>query len=165
MVTFLNRYTWRLYMVIHILHMNYTYCRPSESKKGPTEAQNDGKSNGQILRHFFDDSATSLSISMPGNPSSDVSLKLSTGDRHSSDTRVNNVERSMWGTNQVSSMGGPLAEALRSSMSNSSPTSVLHHLPRGSTSEACYISTWLDKCSVFFYDKGVFGLLGCVFFL
>ncbi|CAN4117231.1 unnamed protein product [Withania somnifera] len=104
-------------------------------KRSSMEAQNDGKSNGQILLHFFDDwprqqlqeqnenassmaSATSLSISMPGNPSSDVSLKLSTGDRHNSGTRLSNVERSTWGTNHVASMGGPLAEALRSSMSN-----------------------------------------------
>ncbi|PHT71699.1 Growth-regulating factor 3 [Capsicum annuum] len=124
----------------------------------PMEGQNDGGSNGQILLHFFDDwprqqleendnagsmaSATSLSISIPGNPSSDVSLKLSTGDRYNSDVRVSNVERSTWGTNHVASMGGgPLAEALRSSMSNSSPTSVLHHLTRGNTSDASCVST------------------------
>ncbi|CAN4117230.1 unnamed protein product [Withania somnifera] len=120
---------------IDLLHLNQ---RPLESiveKRSSMEAQNDGKSNGQILLHFFDDwprqqlqeqnenassmaSATSLSISMPGNPSSDVSLKLSTGDRHNSGTRLSNVERSTWGTNHVASMGGPLAEALRSSMSN-----------------------------------------------
>ncbi|XP_016493830.1 growth-regulating factor 3 isoform X1 [Nicotiana tabacum] len=144
---------------IDLLHLNQ---RPSEStieKKGPLEVQNDvtgdGKSSSQILRCFFDDwprqleegnnarsngssvaSATSLSISMPGNPSSDFSLKLSTGDRQKSGARV-----TTWGTNQVTSMGGPLAEALRSSTSNSSPTSVLHQLPRGSTSEASYVST------------------------
>ncbi|KAG5584137.1 hypothetical protein H5410_044571 [Solanum commersonii] len=142
---------------IDLLQLNQ---RPSTSiieKKGPMESQNDSKSSGQILRHFFDDwpiqeveenenatsmaSATSLSISMPGNPSSDISLNLSTGERHNSGTRVHNVERSMWRTNQVASMNGPLAEALRSSMSNSSPTSVLCHLPRGSTSEASYVST------------------------
>ncbi|KAJ0041454.1 hypothetical protein Pint_28224 [Pistacia integerrima] len=39
------------------------------------------------------------------------------------------------------SMGGPLAEALRSSTSNSSPTSVLHQLPRSSTFEASFVST------------------------
>ncbi|XP_009783589.1 growth-regulating factor 3-like [Nicotiana tabacum] len=149
---------------IDVLHLNQ---RPSEcikEQKGPLEAQNDvtgdGKSSGQILRCFFDDwprqlqegnnarsngssvsSATNLSISMPGNPSSDFSLKLSTGDRHNSGVGVSNVERSPWGTNQVTSMGGPLAEALRSSTSNSSPTSVLHRLPRGSASEASYVST------------------------
>ncbi|KAJ8537676.1 hypothetical protein K7X08_014216 [Anisodus acutangulus] len=120
---------------IDLLHLNQ---RPSEytiEKKSPMDAQNDvsrdgNKSSGQILRHFFDDwprqqlqdsenaSATSLSISMPGNPSSDVSLKLSTGDRHNCGAQVSNVERSTWGTNPVASMGGPLAEALRSSMSN-----------------------------------------------
>lgn len=145
------------------------------------EAQNDSKPSGQILRHFFDDwprqqleenenatsmaSATSLSISMPGNSSSDVSLKLSTGDRHNSGTGVHNVERSMWGSTQVAPMGGPLAEALRSSMSSSSPTSVLHHLPRGSTSEASYVTTWSDKwhCWIFFNDW-CFGTLCCVTF-
>ncbi|XP_049342731.1 growth-regulating factor 3-like [Solanum verrucosum] len=115
-------------------------------------------SSGQILRHFFDDwprqqqlqegdnAATSLSISMPGgggNPSSDFSLKLSTGNDYDSGTQVSNVEQSTWGTShhQVASMGGPLAEALRSSTTNSSPTSVLHQLARGTTSEASYIST------------------------
>ncbi|KAL3326892.1 hypothetical protein AABB24_037546 [Solanum stoloniferum] len=141
-------------------HLNQ---RPS--KGPPLQVQNDlsigddGKSSsGQILRHFFDDwprqqqlqegdnAATSLSISMPGgggNPSSDFSLKLSTGNDYDSGTQVSNVERSTWGTShhQVASMGGPLAEALRSSTTNSSPTSVLHQLARGSTSEASYIST------------------------
>ncbi|KAK4377747.1 hypothetical protein RND71_004043 [Anisodus tanguticus] len=130
------------------LHLNQ---RPSEStKKGPPlEAQKDGSgdgksSSGQILRHFFDDwprqqqqlqegdnAATSLSISMPGggNPSSDFSLKLSTGNDYDLGPQVSNVERSTWGTShQVASMGGPLAEALRSSTTNSSPTSVLHRL-------------------------------------
>ncbi|MCD7462713.1 hypothetical protein HAX54_049248 [Datura stramonium] len=141
------------------LHLNQ---RPSESKNGPPlEAQKDasgdhGKSSsGQILRHFFDDwpkqqlqegdnAATSLSISMPGGskPSSDFSLKLSTGNDYDSGPQVSNVERSTWGTShQVASMGGPLAEALRSSTTNSSPTSVLHQLARGSTSETSYIST------------------------
>lgn len=131
--------------------------RSSEStKKGPPlEAQKD-VSGGQILRHFFDDwprqqlqegdnAATSLSISMPGgggNPSSDFSLKLSTGNDYDSGTQVSNIDRTTWGTShQVASMGGPLAEALRSSTTNSSPTSVLHQLARGSTSEASYIST------------------------
>ncbi|XP_016478448.1 growth-regulating factor 3-like isoform X2 [Nicotiana tabacum] len=138
---------------IQTLHLNQ---RPSESKKGPLEAQkdvvsSDGKSSGQILRQFFDDwpsqlqevdnvgsnsssvaSATSLSISMPGNPSSDFSLKLSTGgDGYNTDAQVGNVQRSAWRTSMG---GGPLAEALRSSTTNSSPTSVLHQLPRGSTS-------------------------------
>ena len=89
---------------------------------------------------------------MPGNTSSDVSLKLATGNG-SQETcpRNENVGPAQpqlnWGgwnsSNQVASMGGPLAEALRSSStSTSSPTSVLHHqLARGSASEASFIST------------------------
>ncbi|TYG73752.1 hypothetical protein ES288_D04G127000v1 [Gossypium darwinii] len=60
-------------------------------------------------------SATCLSISMPGNSSSDVSLKLSTGKGDQLNWAAG------WASNQVASMGGPLAEALRSSMSNSQP--------------------------------------------
>lgn len=122
------------------------------------------KSSGQILRHFFDDWPRSLQQESENGGSSgrgsvtsttnnlsisDFSLKLSTGDDHH---QVGSVERargggghtnwsSSWGTNQVASMGGPLAEALRSSTSNSSPTSVLHQLPKASASEASYIST------------------------
>jgi len=90
-------------------------------------ADGDGRSGGHVLRHFFDDwprtlqepehgegngsqnknSGTYLSMSTPGITSSDVSLKLSTG--HAEDTC------------HVASMGGPLAEALRSSTSTSSP--------------------------------------------
>ncbi|KAJ4907007.1 Growth-regulating factor 3 [Raphanus sativus] len=119
--------------------------RPYESHNGFGRNGSDG---GHILRHFFDDwprseadsssspmsSATCLSISMPGNSSSDVSLKLSTGNEE--EARNNNSGRdqqnmSWWsggGTNHNHHhMGGPLAEALRSS-SSSSPTSVLHQL-------------------------------------
>lgn len=144
----------------------------TENKSGLFEAQHevsaDGKSDGHVLRHFFDDwprslqesdnagsnsspmnSATCLSISMPGNSSSDVSLKLSTGIGEEPGSRDSNAESeqpqlnwaSGWATNHVSSMGGPLAEALRSSTSNSSPTSVLHQLPRGSASETSFVST------------------------
>ncbi|XP_022867103.1 growth-regulating factor 3-like isoform X1 [Olea europaea var. sylvestris] len=142
-----------------LLHFNQ---RPSESiieTKGPFEAQDNVEPGGRTLRRFFDDwprslqetdnatssaaSATNLSISMEtGNPSSDFSLKLSTGyDGDDSGPQVINGPRDRlqlnwaapWGTNQVAPMGGPLAEALRSSTSNSSPTSVLHQLPpRGS---------------------------------
>ncbi|KAJ9181425.1 hypothetical protein P3X46_009557 [Hevea brasiliensis] len=127
---------------------------------------NNGR-DGHILRHFFDDwprslqqpdtagsnaspmnSATCLSISMSGNSSSDVSLKLSTGNGEESAGNGRNEREHPqvnwtggWGTTQVASMGGPLAEALRSSTSNSSPTSVLHQLPRGSASETSYVST------------------------
>lgn len=93
---------------------------------------------------------TNLSISMPGNPSSDFSLKLGTGNGDEASARDGSSERekpmsnweTMWGTNHpVAPMGGPLAEALRSSMSTSSPTSVLHRLPRGvPVSEASYVS-------------------------
>ncbi|KAL2481256.1 Growth-regulating factor 4 [Abeliophyllum distichum] len=150
-----------------LLHFNQ---RPSESvidTKDPFEAQNNGEPGGRTLRHFFDDwprslqdsdnatssmaSATNLSISIAaGNPSSDFSLKLSTGDDgDDSGHQVLSGERDRlqlnwgahWGTNQVAPMGGPLAEALRSSTSNSSPTSVLHQLPRGSASETSYVGT------------------------
>ncbi|CAN8287430.1 unnamed protein product [Cochlearia groenlandica] len=125
--------------------------RPYESHNG---FANNGSDGGHILRHFFDDwprsepdnssntmsSATCLSISTPGNTSSDVSLKLSTGDEERGRCNNNNNGRehqqnmSWWsngGSNHNShhhhNMGGPLAEALRSS-SSSSPTSVLHQL-------------------------------------
>ncbi|CAA7060890.1 unnamed protein product [Microthlaspi erraticum] len=124
---------------------NKTNKRPYESHNG---FSNNGSDGGHILRHFFDDwprseadnssspmsSATCLSISMPGNSSSDVSLKLSTGNEE--EARSNNNGRdqqnmSWWsggGTHHNHHhMGGPLAEALRSS-SSSSPTSVLHQL-------------------------------------
>ncbi|KAL2345193.1 hypothetical protein Fmac_006478 [Flemingia macrophylla] len=129
----------------------------------------DGRSGGHMLRHFFDDwprslqdsdnvennAGTCLSISMPGNASSDVSLKLSTGYGEDPGPRSENVDLEVeaeqlqlnwaggWASStQVPSMGGPLAEALRSSStSTSSPTSVLHHLPRGSVSETSFIST------------------------
>ncbi|KAF8017812.1 hypothetical protein BT93_H2879 [Corymbia citriodora subsp. variegata] len=154
-----------------------SYSEPkSDGSKHLFESQGEvngsGRSDGHILRHFFDDwprsiqdsdnsssnaspmsSSTCLSISIPGNPSSDVSLKLSTG--HGDESSANNrdaAERDArpqlgnWGTgwspNQVASMGGPLAEALRSSTSHSSsPTSVLHQVPRGLASEASYVST------------------------
>ncbi|KAB5552297.1 hypothetical protein DKX38_009608 [Salix brachista] len=91
-------------------------------------------------------SLTCLSVSMPGNsPASDVSLKLSTGNNIAepepepvpAPTPRGNTSKwaaAGWGTNitnrAVTSMGGPLAEALRSSTTNSSPTSVLHQLSR-----------------------------------
>lgn len=87
---------------------------------------------------------------MPGNSSSDVSLKLSTGNIGEEPGPRGNIAREQpqlnwaggWGTNQVASMGGPLAEALRSSTSNSSPTSVLQQLPRRTASDqTSYVST------------------------
>ncbi|KAH7553403.1 hypothetical protein JRO89_XS12G0007800 [Xanthoceras sorbifolium] len=167
-----------------LCHVGLSLCSSSVSKtddKGVFESQNNGvnnRSDGHILRHFFDDwprslqeesnnnnnatsngastlnSVTSLSISMPGN-SSDVSLKLSTGNgeeelgrgQHGRGEEEQQQQQlnwvTGWGSNQAASMGGPLAEALRSSTSNSSPTSVLHHqLPRGSASgTTSYVST------------------------
>ncbi|KMT06321.1 hypothetical protein BVRB_7g160040 isoform A [Beta vulgaris subsp. vulgaris] len=129
---------------------------------------NGGKSNNngsRVLMHLFDDwprsensqgndisSSTSLSISTSGNPSSDF-LRLSTGNGDElglrDGNRNGNEERERaqqlswsaggWGANPVASMGGPLAEALRSS-SNSSPTSVLHQLPRCSAPDTSFVS-------------------------
>lgn len=130
-----------------------------------TDSIIEAKESGRTLRHFFDDwpkplqetddaanamaSATNLSISIiPGNPTSDFSLKLGTGNEDEASGRVLNGERDKpqlinwgmsWGTNPTAPMGGPLAEALRSSTSSSSPTSVLHRLPRGLASEASYV--------------------------
>ncbi|CAA0829676.1 Growth-regulating factor 4 [Striga hermonthica] len=107
-------------------------------------------------------SATNLSISMPENSSSDFSLTLGTtgiGDASSSQVnggqRENNINNNdskphqvmswgmAWENIPVSAMGGPLAEALRLSANNSSssPTSVLHRLPRGAVSEASYVTS------------------------
>lgn len=145
-------------------------CRSSETvteatglyRTAKNELSEDDLSGSQILRPFFNDwprsvqesensinndsPGTSLSISVPGNPLSDFSLKLSTGASGGNHGPEANVEReqsqlqwgsstSSWGMNQ---MGGPLAEALRSaSTPKSSPTSVLHQL-RGA---ANFIST------------------------
>ncbi|XP_012441744.2 growth-regulating factor 3 isoform X1 [Gossypium raimondii] len=119
---------------VDLLRLNYSSSDSNNVHKGLFEAQNEvnNRSDGQMLRHFFDDrprslqqpdnhaespmsSATCLSISMPGNSSSDVSLKLSTGNGDQLNWAAG------WASNQVASMGGPLAEALRSSMSNSQP--------------------------------------------
>ncbi|XP_021810099.1 growth-regulating factor 3 [Prunus avium] len=158
---------------IDLLHLNQS---SSESKaenmslfEHRSEVSGSTKSDSHVLRPFFDDwpgklqeldnarnnagsmnSATSLSISIRGNSSSDVSLKLSTGNGVETGLQDGHAEREQpqlnwpagWGTNQMASMGGPLAEALRSSSnSNSSPTSVLHQLPRSSASETSFIST------------------------
>ncbi|KAL4590668.1 hypothetical protein LXL04_003608 [Taraxacum kok-saghyz] len=144
------------------LHLNQ---RVSVSHGGISE-NDDKTSNGRILRPFFDDwprtiqeqemLATSLSISVTGDAPSDFSLKLSTGnDETGQRGEDNHGERErervplnwgmQWGTQHGGSLGGPLAEALRSSSTSnaSSPTSVLHQLQRGSTtnSETSYVST------------------------
>lgn len=131
------------------------------------EASRDCNPEGRILRRFFDDwpksiedtdsgrsnlsprpSCTSLSISIADTPPSDFSLKLSTGN--GGDVQGPQEENGIrdrphlswaggWTGQQTASLGGPLAEALRSS-TNSSPTSVLHQLPlRGAVSETSYV--------------------------
>lgn len=135
----------------------------------------DSKPEGYVLQRFFDEwprsqqesddglnytshpaSTTHLSMSLPGNPSSDFSLKLSTGNNGEKqrpeegssnggeDGRVVRPSNnwSGWGHHgEEASMGGPLAEALRSAASTQSPTSVLHK-PNGSVSETSSISPW-----------------------
>jgi len=92
-----------------------------------------------------------LSISIPENSSSDFSLKLSTGDtnnpglgseKDSADGQVQPVlaNWSGWENHGEASMGGPLAEALRSSTSTPSPTSILQK-PNASVSETSSAST------------------------
>ncbi|KAG5379555.1 hypothetical protein IGI04_027397 [Brassica rapa subsp. trilocularis] len=118
--------------------------KQESNKKRPYEAHSGLRSDdGNTLRPFFDDwprssdstsspmssSNCHLSISMPGNTSSDVSLKLSTGDEVE---EANNNEREQqqnmnwWSSGgNHHNMGGPLAEALRSA---SSTSSVLHQM-------------------------------------
>lgn len=160
---------------IDLLHLNRSPPEPKTENKGLFEHQTenvsgDGRSDGRVLRHFFDDwprsiqepdnaangsnnsqatSSTYLSMSILGHHSSDVSLKLSTGNGDEQSPQDVNAERERpqlnwaagWGTHQSAQMGGPLAEALRSATSNSSPTSVLHQLPRGTASDTSYVST------------------------
>ncbi|KAJ0241614.1 Growth-regulating factor 4 [Hirschfeldia incana] len=115
--------------------------RPYGAHSGFSNGRSD---DGHILRPFFDDwprstdststpmssSTCHLSISMPGNPSSDVSLKLSTGNEKEEEEEANmrnkNEREQQQSMNWWSSggnhnnMGGPLAEALRSASSTSS---------------------------------------------
>ncbi|CAH8375244.1 unnamed protein product [Eruca vesicaria subsp. sativa] len=118
----------------------------NNNNKRPYEAHirfSNGRSDdGHTLRHFFDDwprssdstsspmsSNCHISISIPGNTSSDVSLKLSTSNEVE---EANNNERELqqsmnyWNSGgNHHNMGGPLAEALRSA---SSTSSVLHQM-------------------------------------
>ncbi|KAB2607735.1 growth-regulating factor 3-like [Pyrus ussuriensis x Pyrus communis] len=158
---------------VDLLHLNQSSSESKPENRSLFESHGEfsasAKSDSHVLRPFFDDwpgklqeldnagsrpssmnSATSLSISIRGNTSSDVSLKLSTGNGVEPGHQDSHAERGQpqlnwpagWATNQMASMGGPLAEALRSSSnSNSSPTSVLHRLPRSSASETSFIST------------------------
>ncbi|KAK7345386.1 hypothetical protein VNO77_15990 [Canavalia gladiata] len=152
-------------------HLNERSSGTKNESKSLFENQDhvdgNGRSDGNILRHFFDDwprtlqepsngesnagkvnTGKRLSISMAGNTSSDVSLKLSTGSGGGDVClRNGNVEAQQvqlnWGeewrsASHVTSMGGPLAEALRSSTSASSPTSVMLQLPRSSASKTSF---------------------------
>ncbi|KAG0481036.1 hypothetical protein HPP92_011604 [Vanilla planifolia] len=124
------------------------------------------KHEGEELRRFFDDwpkaeqasnistntktadSGTNLSISISAN-NSDFSLKLSTGNGDSFGNGKTDQGRVLlpvgnwvtWGSNGEASLGGPLAEVLRSSSASiASPKSVLQK-PKGSASETSSIST------------------------
>lgn len=133
--------------VSFVSHSCSSGMKQESNKKRPYEAHSgliNGRSDdGNTLRPFFDDwprssdstsspmssSNCHLSISMPGNTSSDVSLKLSTGDEVE---EANNNEREQqqnmnwWSSGgNHHNMGGPLAEALRSA---SSTSSVLHQM-------------------------------------
>ncbi|OVA05949.1 WRC [Macleaya cordata] len=129
-------------------------------KSQQQQQQQHTNTNGGLDSNPDRTSSTSLSISIEGgsgdhhyhHPSSDFSLKLSTGivvrDNESgrSSREGNNkggIERSQlmnWG---MSMGGGPLAEALRSSSTShsSSPTSVLPPPPHGSGSESSSVVT------------------------
>lgn len=119
--------------------------------KSPYQPQNSGQNAGDpTLRHFFDDwprslhdsdnashSATNLSIS-----TSDFSLKLGSGNGE--ECRGGEEGSRPWGMAwEAAHRGGPLAEALRSSMatSSSSPTSVLHRLQRSYATETSYVTS------------------------
>ncbi|KAL9684851.1 hypothetical protein QQ045_022293 [Rhodiola kirilowii] len=106
-----------------ILHFNNNSRSPFEQNHG-----DGGCSDGKVLRRFFDDwprsmaeqgsggmnaDPTSLSMSFRN---SDVSLKLSTGGSGNEDQKAEKDHwMSQWGQHQAGPMGGPLAEALRSS--------------------------------------------------
>lgn len=154
---------------VSLLGPIYSSTGTKNEEKGLFESDDhvggDGRtsdSGGHMLRHFFDDWPRSLQETDNAenngrvNSSTDVSLKLSTGyGEEQTGPRNESVglepEQQLqlnwagggWASgNHVASMGGPLAEALRSSTSStSSPTSVLHQLPRGSASDTSYIST------------------------
>ncbi|XP_014512938.1 growth-regulating factor 3 [Vigna radiata var. radiata] len=135
----------------HLLHHNQISSGAKSDSKSLSEnhdhVDGNGRSDGHVLRHFFDDwprtlqeqdhgesngsqnnnTGTYLSMSTQGITSSDVSLRLSTGHAEN--------------TCHVASVGGPLAEALRSSTSTSSPTSVLLQLPTSSACNTSFIST------------------------
>ncbi|GAV67066.1 WRC domain-containing protein/QLQ domain-containing protein [Cephalotus follicularis] len=151
---------------VDLLNLNQSSKNENKGTIFGSQNEVDGRADGRILRHFFDDWPRSLqepenagnnatssmnSVTCLSMSSSDVSLKLSTGNVDEAGHRDNSAQREQqplvnwsggWATTQVASMGGPLAEALRSSTTNSSPKSVLNQLPpRGSASETSYVST------------------------
>ncbi|PIA39214.1 hypothetical protein AQUCO_02700414v1 [Aquilegia coerulea] len=124
----------------------------------------ENRTDGGQTRHFFDDWPRSqqepngININAkPENlpagdcqPSSDFSLKLATGNGDEQSSRDGDIgtgehNRLSWGTewgnHQMSSMGGPLAEALQHSASSSSPTSVLRGATHRSVSDLSGVST------------------------
>ncbi|GAB2235851.1 hypothetical protein Drorol1_Dr00026293 [Drosera rotundifolia] len=121
---------------------------PSESKP-QHEPSGDDSSNNRVLRCFFDawpqssdhtnsgSSNSSASLSMvptPKNPSSDF-LKLSTG----SNGQDPETHRPMnWWGGSSNTVGGPLAEALRSP-TGSSPANALHQLQRASACDSSFV--------------------------
>ncbi|KAL8152912.1 hypothetical protein V2J09_010672 [Rumex salicifolius] len=142
---------------LDIFQLNQGASEQKPNIEFPFEPQSeDDKYNGKVLRRFFDDwprsnntndggggsgasrlsPVTSLSISTPVANSSLDFLKLSTGN---GEEDVSRRGSNLWGgESQVATMGGPLAEALRSS-TGSSPTSVLNHIPR-SASDTSYVT-------------------------
>ncbi|KAF7804327.1 growth-regulating factor 3 [Senna tora] len=155
-----------------VLHLDRSSSGTKNQHKGLFGIQDDmcgdGRSDGHTLRRFFDDwprsveesyngesnasctnSTTCLSISEPGigSTSSDVSLKLFTGNGENPCSRNGNVGREQaqlnWGGGWNSAnVGGPLAEVLRSSSSTSTPhTLVVRQMPRASTSDSSFITS------------------------
>lgn len=133
------------------LFCSYTSDVKAESKTKLFQARNhvNSRTDRHVLHHFFDDWPRSLQEYDTGTSESDVSLKLSTGNGNEPSSYPNRDQLPMstwaarWSSNQVASMGSPLAEALRppATTAHLSPTSVLNPLPRGSASEASFVSS------------------------
>ncbi|KAE8666290.1 Growth-regulating factor 3 [Hibiscus syriacus] len=121
---------------IDLLQFSHSSSDSKNEHKGLFEAQSeaDNRSDGHFLRHFFDDWPRTLqdpdnsgtnaspmySTSLPGNSSSDVSLKLSTGNGDQLGALAGGRDHQLqpplnwtmdgWAavSNRVASMGGPL---------------------------------------------------------
>ncbi|XP_020527414.1 growth-regulating factor 4 isoform X2 [Amborella trichopoda] len=122
-----------------------------------------GKADGQILRHFFDDwprssghqnptnpntdssSSTHLTISIraSANPSSDFSLKLSTGDS----LLPSNNENGNRPTENWMVWESPLAEALRSSTSTPTPSDQIKGGSLWNSTNSLSTTTNSNSCS------------------